>query len=143
MKKIYFKIIKIVFAFLILQSCTVEKSQDLHSIIENNVKIYQNNKNIDFENIAAIMKNYSHLMNKEKINSIEEIRRFSNSFVTLLKSENISKNYPVKANNKETLFFERLINQILIYLEQEKIENHLYPFYITKTFNYILEESYQ
>lgn len=142
MKNIYLNITKIVVAFLILQSCTIEQSPNIHTIIENNIKIYQNNKNMDFDNIAAIMKNYSNLMNKEKFSSIEEIRKFNEIFINSLKKTNISKNYPVKANNHEYLFFKNLINQITNYLEQQRIENYLYPFYVTKTFNYILQESY-
>jgi hypothetical protein len=122
--------------------CSLEENNDINSIINRNYQRY-NQSEVDFDNFAAILKEYSTKINQKEYNSVENIKETSDKFVKNLNERNISKNYPVKATKSEIELFKSLINDLTKWMEKEKITKNLTNYYINKSFGFFVEEIIQ
>lgn len=134
------KIFTIIVLSITLSGCIITKQHDLHNIITENVIYYEQNEPLEFENVAAILKSYSNLVNSKRYKSSYELKKDKELFISNLKIEKISKNYPIKASNKEIIVVDEFLSDVIKYIEKQKIVDINMRRYVNEALNiYVIE----
>lgn len=85
-----------------------------NQIIYKNVKIYK--KNINFENVAAMLKRFSN----QKHSNIEELKSNKIKFMYSIRHK-ISDNYPVIPSYEEIAYVNSFLDDVIEYIEKNNI----------------------
>jgi len=115
------KILSSLFLSCFLTGCIITQHKELHYIINKNTENYKNHEQIRFNNIAAILKSYSNLVNSKNIKNLENLKKDTKQFVDNLEKNNISDNYPIKPSKKEVYLIKIFLEDIIDYMKKNKI----------------------
>jgi len=127
-----------------LTGCIITQYHGLHDIINKNLSVYSQQENIEFNNVAIILKYYSNMINAKRYNTIKELEEDTKEFVKKLGEGNISDNYPVKASRGEVIVVDKFLKDVLSFVRKNEINprrvqnyiNQALKIYVTEIMNY-------
>jgi hypothetical protein len=126
------KLLTTLFLSCILSGCIITQHNGLHDIINENHQVYTSYEKVEFNNVAAILKSFSTLVNSKEYNDFKELREDEKNFIEKLSVEPISNNYPIRASQNEIIVIRSFLKDVVRYLRQEDISAHNFQLYINK-----------
>ena len=131
------KLLPTLFLSCMLTGCIITQYHSLHDIINENAENYKKHRQVEFNNIAAILKSYSNLINS---NGHKNLKKDTKQFTKNLKKKNISENYPVRASEKEIEIVEKFLEDVIKYANKNGINHIEIHSYINQTLKAYITE---
>jgi hypothetical protein len=133
-------ILKTLILSCLLTGCIITQHNGLHNIINKNLIVYQKQELVEFDNVAAIFKEYANLVNSKKYKTTEDLKLDTKKFIERIESSNISNNYPVKASVGEIHIAKEFLKDVIIYLEKQDIASKDFSNYINQALKFYVTE---
>jgi hypothetical protein len=124
----------------LLTGCIISQYDGLHDIINENTTLYQKQEYVDFDNVAAIFKEYANNINNKEYETIRELKLDTDTFIERVKNEDISSNYPVKASAGEIRVIEEFLGDVVTYLEKKGVGSKDFQKYINQALKFYVAE---
>jgi len=117
----------------VLSGCIITQQNELHDIIKQNHQTYLKYEEVKFNNVSAILKNFSNIVNSKEYRDFQELEKEQKIFIENLSTKPISNNYPVTASPNEIRIIKRYLGDVLNFIEKKDISSHQFQMYINKT----------
>jgi hypothetical protein len=116
----------------VLSGCIITQQNELHDIIKQNHQTYLKHEEVKFNNVSAILKNFSNIVNSKKYRNFKELEKEQKIFIENLSTKPISSNYPITASPNEITIIKRYLNDVLHFIEGKDIPPRQFQMYINK-----------
>ena len=126
--------------YITLSGCITTQPIGLQDVIEKNKQSFVQSNNNDIHSVAAILKEFSNMIEKEDLQNIEQLIRLKETYMENLISNHISSNYPVKASRKERKTSQKLINDTIMYIQEKNIPIEKSRYYINLSSSTFVKE---
>lgn len=126
--------------YITLSGCITTQPIGLQDVIEKNKQSFVQSENNDIHSVAAILKEFSNMIENEDLQNIEQLICLKETYMENLISKHISSNYPVKASRKERKTSQKLINDTIMYIQEKNIPIEKSRYYINLSSSTFVKE---
>jgi hypothetical protein len=116
----------------VLSGCIITQQNELHDIIKQNHQTYLKYEKVKFNNVSAILKNFSNVINSKKYRNFQELEKEKEIFIENLSTKPISSNYPIVASPNEIIIIKRYLRDVFHFIKAKDISSHQFQMYINK-----------